>query len=473
MRTAFAIILLAASTAYGAGSIYTSVIYPGSTVVLTMPYAINDAGTIAGSYEDDSNVFHAFSLSGSTYTSFDYPGSTATFAYGVSSLGTMAGYYQDTSGVDHGFSLVGTTYTPIDYPGATATVAYGVNASGTIVGYFGDATYAYHGFIYSGTTYTPIDYPGSTATFASGINDDGTIVGYYQDATGYHGFSLVGTTYTSLDYPGASFTVPCTISPTGTIVGYYGDASGYQHGFTSSPAFAAFPDYPGALFTIPNGMNSSGQVVGNWGDGSWTTHPILATPDPNVINGTCGPSNGGPSLPHPRTSAAQAALLPFRARGPGLDMPRLGGRGDNLLPGLLFSGQSRCQPHRYGYHHERALRHLLQPHVLVFLLSRLCRAGGDPFIGLCLYLLEGLPLCGRKCLRSGRDGEPGGEGHLHAHTLTGHRLHIPSLRKGGKHGDHQGQELRHLPGKLYRDLQRGSGYCCLCLDGYSHYLHRA
>src|SRR5262249_8329382 len=95
----------------------------------------------------------------------------------------------------HSYVKTGSTFTTIDVPGSSATIASGINNIGQIVGYFGESGRA-HGFIKSGATYTTIDVPPSLGvpasfgidTFVYGINDAGVIVGTFSDTRGSHGF---------------------------------------------------------------------------------------------------------------------------------------------------------------------------------------------------------------------------------------------------------------------------------------------
>ncbi len=71
------------------------------------------------------------------------------------------------------------TYTVFDVPGATGTYANGINDSGQIVGSYVDVAGRFHGFLDSGGSFTTIDVPGSTkGTIAAGINNAGQIVGF-------------------------------------------------------------------------------------------------------------------------------------------------------------------------------------------------------------------------------------------------------------------------------------------------------
>jgi uncharacterized membrane protein len=79
--------------------------YPGSNGT-TAAMAINDGGIVVGSYFA-CNVncrYHGFAFMKGKYLSFDYPGSTDTFALGINSLGQVVGnYVVRGDSIEHGF----------------------------------------------------------------------------------------------------------------------------------------------------------------------------------------------------------------------------------------------------------------------------------------------------------------------------------------------------------------------------------
>jgi hypothetical protein len=173
------------------GGKFINIAVPFSGAVGESAFMINNSGEIVGTWED-ATTSHGFLLSGTTYTSFDYPGAVFTAALSVNNPGEIVGAYTDLSGVTHGFTLSGGTYASYDPPGSTYTVTTGINDSGDIVGYYcltsecaaGNGWPSPQGFLLSGGTYTTIMIPGATATWASDINNNGLIVGNYADGVG-------------------------------------------------------------------------------------------------------------------------------------------------------------------------------------------------------------------------------------------------------------------------------------------------
>jgi hypothetical protein len=86
--------------------------------------------------------------------------------------------------------LSGSSYTTIDYPGATGTVVGGINNSADVAGWYWNGSGVYQGFTDIGGTLSTLDYPGAADTFAFEINDSGQVDGNWDDGTlgGEHGF---------------------------------------------------------------------------------------------------------------------------------------------------------------------------------------------------------------------------------------------------------------------------------------------
>jgi hypothetical protein len=74
-------------------------------------------------------------------TTFDPPGSTATYTFGINRAGSVTGYYTDSNYTEHGFLRVADgTITSFDPSGAVETVANGINSKGRLRGPTGTAT---------------------------------------------------------------------------------------------------------------------------------------------------------------------------------------------------------------------------------------------------------------------------------------------------------------------------------------------
>jgi probable HAF family extracellular repeat protein len=125
-----------AGTAYsfnGISSVYTG---KGKTfVTITPPNAksvtggyINDAGKVAGSFEDTAGAYHGFIYAAGNITTYDMPvASTSVTVNAINHEGRVVGVFTDSAGAQHAFRLSGTTvYTFGQYAGSdTVVVAIG------------------------------------------------------------------------------------------------------------------------------------------------------------------------------------------------------------------------------------------------------------------------------------------------------------------------------------------------------------
>ena len=221
------------------------------------------------------------------YTSFDYPGATATQALGISQDGVIVGYYLDASAAEHGFiRLPKGTFEMVDYPGAVGTTLFDINDSKEAVGLYNGSDILYQGFLFEPPNqFTPIYYsPLASATDPYGINNSGQIVGAWSGDQVEGGFSLLDGTYTELFYPSAVFTYPNGVNSSGDIGGSWVSVCNPQcqyHGFTlTSAADGTYTDvdFPGAVMTLVNAINDSNQVAGTYEDATGVYHGLLAVP---------------------------------------------------------------------------------------------------------------------------------------------------------------------------------------------------
>ncbi|MEM9420072.1 MAG: hypothetical protein AAGA25_13615 [Planctomycetota bacterium] len=209
----------------------------------------NDAGTVVGSFNNMGS--HGFVLTGSTFTTYDAPGTTqGTTIRGLNNPGDFVGEYDDTSGVQQGFVQLsassGGTFQTVTVPGATSTTVRAINDSGRIAGFYIDAaTGALRGYVSDdGLAFTPIDHPDPAAvsTLIGGINNDGVLVGAWLAALGSpesqpaRGFIRDATgTFLPFDLTGATSTLPIGLNDLGQIVGEAVAPDGTRYGFIATP----------------------------------------------------------------------------------------------------------------------------------------------------------------------------------------------------------------------------------------------
>jgi hypothetical protein len=269
----------------------------------TVPYSINDEGTIAGQYQDPNNVFHAFiRYPGGSFESFDAPdagttGFSGTLAYSINAKRDTAGVFVDSGGVQHGFVRQHGELAEFDPPGSVFTMVCEetcLNDSGAATGFYVDANGTAHGFLrLADGTVQSFDAPNSSGTIAASITNEGEIAGYVVDADNVaHGFirNRNATFAKDIDVPQA-FTGPgggtavFAIDASEVTIGAYSDTSLANHGFARSrDARFAYFDAPGAggganQGTRPSTNNSQGEVAGWWVDPSGLNHAFIWQPE--------------------------------------------------------------------------------------------------------------------------------------------------------------------------------------------------
>jgi probable HAF family extracellular repeat protein len=145
---------------------------------------------------------------------------------GMNNAGWIAGYWNDYNSLNHGFLNQGGTLSSFDAPGAAGgigTFATAINDAGLVVGYYYDSSYNTHGFLYNANTQqfiaAPLDYPGGSYSQLNGINGDAQIVGEYYDGANYQGFLYSNGTFTSTSGTCGPERVPLGINNNGQMVG--------------------------------------------------------------------------------------------------------------------------------------------------------------------------------------------------------------------------------------------------------------
>jgi len=169
--------------------VYTTINYPGAES--TGAFGINDLGQIVGGYCLTVSVCgstlgvtdHGFLDNSGTFSSLDYPGAQATQAYAINNMGTIVGTYEVNNDQGHSFFYQNGQYKNIDFPGALLTHASAINNKGVVAGYYELPTAQVLGFIYNKGQFYTVMHPGPY-TGLSGINDRDIIVGLYSPPMG-------------------------------------------------------------------------------------------------------------------------------------------------------------------------------------------------------------------------------------------------------------------------------------------------
>jgi uncharacterized membrane protein len=166
----------------------TLVTLPGASLVLAT--AINDAGTIVGSYQSgNGGPTLGFIDRGGRITTLDDGGGDIQPG-GIDPSGTIVVGTSLAGATITGFIWRRGTFTTLAAPGAQATFARGVDRRGRVSGTFftNVSQPTAHGFLYSAGSYTIFDVPGATSTELGSMNAAGEVTGCSTDGTGIHGF---------------------------------------------------------------------------------------------------------------------------------------------------------------------------------------------------------------------------------------------------------------------------------------------
>jgi hypothetical protein len=220
----------------------------------TQPYSVNNFGEMLGcasrSFEcNDSDVVDSGFVrdSSGNFSRFAISGAINIAAIGLNNAGTVAGFYDDALFVTHGFVRTAAgKIAKFDEPdadlrgGFEGTRPWAINDSGIIVGFYQDVNVIIHGFIRNNAgAFTSFDGPGTGTNLTTpvSINATGSVTGYYSGTGPYYAFVRTPLeTIKSFSAPGASTqggygTFGMSINASSQIAGYYVDDSGAGHGF--------------------------------------------------------------------------------------------------------------------------------------------------------------------------------------------------------------------------------------------------
>lgn len=264
---------------------YTTLSDPG--MQNTLAFSINNLGEVAG-YAYNSGGDIGFTYSAGQFSSpsqYAVAGFDSTDLYGVNDAGTLVGSYYNQSDPTVVNALLVANGVP-QLHDAPQSEYYGINNNGAIVGttYSGSGnTLAAAGFFLNGSNSTPIDHPGAL-TYPHGVNDSGSVVGFYQTGITYTAFQttpgcVIATCFKTLGLPGASSSFAYGINDNGLVVGA-SIVNGVSQGFILNGSTYDIIDIPGAVDTYVTGINDRGQIVGWYEEPNQTLQAFEASPTP-------------------------------------------------------------------------------------------------------------------------------------------------------------------------------------------------
>lgn len=174
------------------GSTFTSIVHPKSVLGTTLT-GINKFNSIVGWYLDAAENAHGFKrYSNGGLTGINYPGAQATYANAINDAGTIVGSYTASNGTLHGFIYHGNQWATLDYPNTTGTELFGISNTGVILG-LDHSLEQGRAFMYTSGGFKTIAVPGAFSTQANGIAPGGQLItgttNLTGDQTGWRGFT--------------------------------------------------------------------------------------------------------------------------------------------------------------------------------------------------------------------------------------------------------------------------------------------
>ena len=295
-----ALLCLVSGAQAQSGRRFTTVDFPGY-YSYNAPLGINNAGSVAGFYDDAFHLFHGYVRLHGRFITVDYPGALMTSCGGINDLDVVCGTYIDMQGFQHGFLWHQGRFRPLDVPFASqntsgviyesgpglGTAAFGLNLFNNVVGQYADAAGTSRGWVLVDGRYHTVDAPGADAgpglgTIVFNINALGSMAGSYHTALPpyVHGWVSRGGVFVPIDMPGAggSFgTQASGLNNLGDIVGVYTDAQDGYHGMLVHKGVYSSVDFPGGFDSECHAINDLGDVTGLYYGMDGRAHGFIMT----------------------------------------------------------------------------------------------------------------------------------------------------------------------------------------------------
>ena len=217
--------------------VFTSIDYPRA--VNTQLLGVNDVGEIVGYSYLPPNLQAAFIYDpqNGTFTDIKIHGASYVLPFAINNAGTVAGYVGGLNGTSIGFKWVGVGRTQeVLVRGVDSTEVFGITSTGEVVGLFTQGTSIVN-FAYENGSFAELTVPNASAATVRGINPAGTaLLGNYIDvSTGAEvGFVYQGGILTVISFPGSQQTTALGLNSNGQVVGSF-LSNGQGHGFLWTP----------------------------------------------------------------------------------------------------------------------------------------------------------------------------------------------------------------------------------------------
>lgn len=343
-----AILMLICGTIAAADPIYT-VAGAGGLGASAIGYAVNDAGTVAGSSQNASGYQQAFTSTSNGATALG-SATSDSYAYGINNSGVVVGTTY-INGQAYGTIWNGSTITElsagsyamaINNAGAVVggngqafvyangqiqnlanpagvdwSAGYGVNDSGAVVGDGQLSNGSFEAIVWNPNgSVVELGTLGGRSSQATGVNDSGEVVGFASVASGYqHAFAVVNGVMIDLGTLGGGSSFAYGINDSGEIVGYSYLADGGQDAFlyydgSMIDLNSLIPANSGWELQAAYGINASGQITGEGLYDGQETSFLLTDPPAGGSQVVATPEPGALAI----TAIALALTMLFRAR---------------------------------------------------------------------------------------------------------------------------------------------------------------
>lgn len=167
------------------------------------PFAINDAGQVAGYSYAPGGTIRAFLHSDGVMTDIGTLGGSSASAYAINNDGQVTGEsYMPGGAATHAFLYRNGVMTDLGTLGGTYSIGLQINTAGQVIGHSllaGDVDS--HAFVYSGGIMKDLGTLGGSQSFPFAINSSGQVVGssYIATDVATHGFLYSGGTMLDLN----------------------------------------------------------------------------------------------------------------------------------------------------------------------------------------------------------------------------------------------------------------------------------
>jgi len=230
-------------------------------------YAINDAGTLAGSSNASAGTLRAVVYTGGAVMDlFLAPPSSA---YAINARGDVAGGWRAASGLTHAYVLpAGGTALDLGTFGGSVSQAYAINVFGDVTGFAHIPSEDNHAFRFDARGMVDLGTLGGSSSVGYAISPSGEVVGsaYLPGNVGPHAFLHDGASMIDLGTLGGGTSSALAVNAAGTIVGEAANGQGASRAFVF--AAGAMIDLNGvttglggATLTTATAVNDAGQIV--------------------------------------------------------------------------------------------------------------------------------------------------------------------------------------------------------------------